>query len=273
MSELEKELFELNEKITNLKEYKKELENKIELEKLVVPMKKKKILFFTGAGVSKESGIETFRDGGGMWHKFNVNEVASIDGWKSDKKKVIDFYNLRRKEVLNAKPNSAHKIIAELEKEFDVVIVTQNVDTLHEQAGSTKVIHLHGNLGTLKSEFNHKLIVNWTEDLKEGDLAPDGAQLRPNIVWFGEMLNRDYLNESYDNAIDADLCVVVGTSMQVHPANQVPFWTKPETPIYYVDPGKVDFLVPMDRKPFFKHIKKSATVGMADFKKIKNIYK
>ena len=224
--------------------------------------KMKKILFFTGAGVSKESGVDTFRDENGLWHKHSVDEVASIRGWNEDKQKVIDFYNMRKKEMSGVEPNLAHKIIAELEKDYEIVVVTQNIDTLHEKAGSTRVIHLHGNAGTLRSEKNRNVVVPWEKDLEIGQLAPDGEQLRPNIVWFGEGLDHNMLGAAYDAAIEADCCVIVGSSMQVSPANEIPFYTPEKTPIYYVDPGKIGFLVRRNRKPDFFHIKEPATIGM-----------
>ena len=233
----------------------------------------KKILIFTGAGVSKESVIDTFRDENGLWHKHKIEEVASIDGWLNDKQKVIDFYNMRRKEMYGVEPNLAHKIIAELENEYNVVVVTQNIDTLHEKAGSTNVIHLHGNGGTLRSEKNKDIVVPWENDLELGQFASDGAQLRPNIVWFGEGLDHKMLGAAYDAALEAEICIIVGSSMQVSPARDIPFYTSENVPIYYIDPGKINFLVLRHRKPKFYHIKEVATKGMEIIKEKLKEYK
>jgi len=228
---------------------------------------KKKILVFSGAGISKESGIDTFRDSGGLWNNYDVMKVAHIDAWKKDPQTVIDFYNFRRKDMGSVKPNKAHKILAELEKYFDVTIATQNVDPLHEMAGSTNVIHLHGEITKLRSEKDPNLVVEWKEELKLGQLADDGEQLRPDIVWFGEELNYDRVNKAMDAAKNADVCIIVGTSMQVAPANQIPFLIPETALIYYVDPGDKDFYLPKMREFFFYHIQKNATEGMQELKK------
>lgn len=230
-------------------------------------MEKKKILVFSGAGVSKESGIDTFRDNGGLWNNFDVKDVAHIDAWKKDPQTVIDFYNFRRKDMNSIKPNKAHIIIAELEKYFDVTVATQNVDPLHEMAGSTNVIHLHGEITKLRSEKDPTIFIDWTEELKIGQLASDGHQLRPDIVWFGEELNYDRIDNVTKAANQADICIIVGTSMQVSPANQIPFLTPQTCLIYYVDPGNKDFYLPNMREHFFYHIQKNATEGMKDVKK------
>jgi len=226
-------------------------------------MNKKKILIFTGAGVSAESGIKTFRDSqNGLWYNFDVNEVASIDGWKKDRAKVLDFYNKRRSEMKSVEPNKAHQIIAALEKHFDVTVVTQNVDNLHERAGSTDIVHLHGELSKVRSTFNDELIQDWDGDVNIGDKCIKGSQLRPHIVWFGEMLNTSDLHYAKVKATEADICVVVGTSMQVSPANTIPFLTKEDALIYYVDPSEVDFRVSDYRKAFFYHFNEPASTGM-----------
>lgn len=226
-------------------------------------MDKKKILIFTGAGVSAESGIKTFRDSvDGLWYNFDVKEVASIDGWKKDREKVLDFYNKRRSEVKSVSPNKAHQTIAALEKYFDVTIVTQNVDNLHERAGSTNIIHLHGELNKVRSTFNDQLVYEWEGDLVIGDKCAEGSQLRPNIVWFGEELDKGNLLASKRAAEEADVCIVVGTSMQVSPANAIPFLTKDTALIYYVDPSEVDFHISNYRRPFFYHINEPASTGM-----------
>lgn len=231
-------------------------------------MKKPKILVFSGAGISKESGIETFRgSSGSLWNNFDVNKVANINAWKNNKQEVIDFYNLRRNEADKCLPNSAHLIIAELEDHFDIHIATQNVDLLHEKAGSTDIIHLHGELNKLRSENDRNLISEWKEDLKIGDLAEDGHQLRPHIIFFGEDLCSDDIANVKEAAKDVDVCIIIGTSMQVQPANGIPFLTPETALIYYVDPGDVDFYIPTFRKYFFTHIQEDATKGMEILKK------
>jgi NAD-dependent deacetylase len=226
-------------------------------------MTKKKILVFTGAGVSAESGIKTFRDSkDGLWYNYDISEVASITGWNKDKAKVLDFYNKRRQEMASVEPNKAHQIIADLEKHFDVTVVTQNVDNLHERAGSTDVVHLHGELNKVRSTFNDELVMEWTGDLNLGDKCKEGSQLRPHIVWFGEMLDTGNLHYSKVKATEADVCIVVGTSMQVSPANTIPFLTGQTSLIYYVDPGEIDFHINDIRKAFFYHISENASTGM-----------
>lgn len=202
-------------------------------------MEKKKILIFTGAGVSAESGVATFRTGDdGLWYNHKVEDVATFDGWRRDKEKVLNFYNMRRVQLKEVEPNLAHKIIADLEKDFDVTVITQNVDNLHERAGSTKVIHLHGELTKVRSTLDSTLIYDWTEDCNIGDKCEKGSQLRPHIVWFGENLNPDFIKKATEVAQECDICIIVGTSMQVSPANQIPSLCKYGTPIYYVDPGE-----------------------------------
>lgn len=229
-------------------------------------MEKKKILVFSGAGVSKESGVDTFRDNGGLWNNFNVRKVADIRAWREDPQTIIDFYNLRRKDMGKVHPNQAHLIIAELEKWFDVVVVTQNIDNLHELAGSTKVIHLHGEITKLRSEKNPLITQEWIGELKLGQLAEDGYQLRPDVVWFGEELDYDRIEEAKRTAGKCDACIIVGTSMQVAPANMIPFLTPETCLLYYVDPGDRDFYVPTFREYFFYHFQESATIGMEKVK-------
>lgn len=223
---------------------------------------RRKVLFFTGAGIDKESGIETFRDNGGLWNNYKVEEVATIDGWETDRKKVLDFYNERRKQLKNVEPNIAHKIIASLEKDFDVTVVTQNVTDLHERAGSTNVIHLHGELKKVRSTVDSTIIYDWSEDCNIGDKCKKGSQLRPHIVWFGESLNHKFIERTTEIASECDICVIVGTSMQVAPANSIPFLTKDTTLIYYIDPSDINFNIPYLRKSFFYHFKDIASNGM-----------
>lgn len=227
-------------------------------------MNKKKILIFSGAGVSAESGIKTFRDAvDGLWYEYKIEEVASISGWRKDKANVLDFYNKRRRDMKLTQPNKGHQFIADLEKHFDVSVVTQNVDDLHERAGSTDITHLHGELGKVRSTYNDEIILEWDGDLNIGDRCSEGSQLRPHIVWFGEMLDPGNLHYSKKKAIECDVCIVVGTSMKVSPARDIPFLTKGNTLIYYVDPGDgEDFEIDSDRKPFFNHYKEPATTGM-----------
>ncbi len=234
-------------------------------------MNKKKILIFSGAGVSAESGIKTFRDSlNGLWYNFDVKEVASIEGWRKDKSKVLDFYNKRRSEMKSVDPNKAHTTIADLEKYFDVTIVTQNVDNLHERAGSSNIIHLHGELSKARgSLYENKtspldtVVDIGYNDIKIGDkCSVTDSQLRPHIVWFGEVLDSTNLDNAKKAAVDADVCIVVGTSMQVSPANTIPFLTKESSIIYYVDPSEINFYVPEFRSQNFHHLNEPASTGM-----------
>ena len=237
-------------------------------------MEKKKILIFTGAGVSAESGVATFRTGDdGLWYNHKVEDVATPEGWRRDREKVLNFYNMRRSQLKDVQPNLAHQIIAELEKDYDVTVVTQNVDDLHGRAGSTKVIHLHGELTKVRSTLDSKLIYDWFVDCNIGDKCDKGSQLRPHIVWFGENLDPKFVDMATVAAKECDICIVVGTSMQVAPANQIPFLTKPNTLIYVVDPSDMDFHIDKQRRPFIEHIKDIASVGMEKIKTdLKNIY-
>lgn len=224
---------------------------------------KKKVLLFTGAGVSQESGIKTFRDSvDGLWNNYSIQEVASIGGWREDKSKVLDFYNARRKESKFVSPNKAHELIAALSKYFEVTVVTQNVDGLHERSGSSNVIHLHGELNKVRSTFNPRLIYEWENDLNIGDKCVEGSQLRPHIVWFGEVLDPDLLQKAKDITSEVDVIIVVGTSMQVYPAATLPWLGKENSLIYYIDPSEIEFHIPSDKRPFFYHIKEKASIGM-----------
>ena len=232
-------------------------------------MKKRiKILVFTGAGIDQESGVRTFRDSGeGLWHNFKVDEIATIYAWSWNKKNMIDFYNWRRKEMLGVEPNQAHKIIAQLETDFDITISTQNVSDLHEKAGSSNVIHLHGELSKLRSDYNCDTKIPYDHDLTLGEVCPEGGQYRPDVVWFGENLDFDRVERTKKAAEEADVCIIVGTSMAVSPANTIPWQTKETCLIYYVDPGDIEFNIPKQRRPFFYHIQKKATDGMEEVKK------
>lgn len=223
----------------------------------------KKILIFSGAGLDKESGIDTFRDSDGYWEKYDVMDVASMDGWRKNRELVLDFYNNRKKDFITKKPNLAHKLIADLEKKFEVINVTQNITNLLEQSGCTNVIHLHGQLFKSKSTFPGSTeTYDSTSDIKIGDKCPKGSQLRPAVCFFGEDLNSSDLFSAEKVAGECDICIIVGTSMQVFPANQIPFLTKEDCIVFYVDPSDVDFYVPEFRKDFFHHIQEVASVGM-----------
>lgn len=176
----------------------------------------KKIVVLTGAGISAESGLKTFRDSDGLWEGYNVYEVANPRGWAKNPQLVLDFYNMRRKDVAMAQPNTAHHLLAELEKHFDVQIITQNIDDLHERAGSTNVLHLHGEILKMRSVYDTDTIFDTRGDIQLGDLAPDGGQLRPHIVWFEEPV--PMMEQAVMLAEEADIFVIIGTSLQVYPA-------------------------------------------------------
>jgi len=194
----------------------------------------KKIAVLTGAGISAESGISTFRDSKGLWEGHDVMEVASPQGWNKDLELVLEFYNLRRRQLLGVQPNQGHLALVELEKHFEVTIITQNVDDLHERAGSKKILHLHGELLKARSLKNDQKIYDHSGDIKKGDLAPDGGQLRPHIVWFGEAVPMISYAESI--VAQADILLIVGTSLQVYPAAGLVGCLPIGSPIYYIDP-------------------------------------
>jgi NAD-dependent deacetylase len=195
---------------------------------------KKKLVVLTGAGISAESGIKTFRDANGLWEGHNVMDVASPGGWQRNKELVLDFYNQRRRQLHEVKPNLGHYTLADLESEFDVNIITQNVDNLHEQAGSSKVLHLHGELRKVRSTVDETYILEWKSDLNIGDFDKNGNQLRPHIVWFGEAVPA--LDEAIEITQTADYLVIIGTSMQVYPAAGLLYYTNKNVPIFYIDP-------------------------------------
>lgn len=197
-------------------------------------MSKKRITVLTGAGISAESGIKTFRDAGGLWEGHDVMEVASPEGWNKNRALVIDFYNQRRTQLLEVNPNAGHLALVELEKQYDVHIVTQNVDDLHERAGSSNIIHLHGELTKVRSLGNERLVYDWRKDLLEGDFCEEGHQLRPHIVWFGEEV--PMLQKAAEVVSQSDIILVVGTSMQVYPAAGLVGLAPKSTPIIYIDP-------------------------------------
>src|SRR6202012_5686829 len=194
---------------------------------------KKKIVVLTGAGISAESGLKTFRDSDGLWEGYDVSEVATPRAWRKDPKLVLEFYNMRRRDVLKAEPNAGHLGLAELEKDFDVHIITQNIDDLHERAGSSKVLHLHGQIFQMRSEHDEELIYEIREDILLGHLADDGAQLRPNIVWFEEPV--PMIGQAVPLVRSADIFVVVGTSLVVYPAAGLVDLARQGIPKYIVD--------------------------------------
>jgi NAD-dependent deacetylase len=206
---------------------------------------KKKLVVLTGAGISAESGIKTFRDSDGLWEGHNVMDVATPEGWYKNPALVLDFYNQRRRQLKNVQPNLGHLILAELENDFDVYIITQNVDDLHERAGSTNITHLHGELLKVRSTKNENYILNWQDDLNFGDLDQQGNQLRPHIVWFGEQVPA--LEEAITITEQADYFAVIGTSLQVYPAAGLIDFTPKNTPIYYIDPKPIK--IPNLRNP------------------------
>lgn len=203
----------------------------------------KKLVILTGAGMSAESGISTFRDSGGLWERYPVEQVATPEGYAANPKLVIDFYNTRRKELLHVHPNEGHKLIASLEDFFNVTVITQNVDNLHERAGSKRVIHLHGELTKVTSSLqpnNPAYIKTLSPDeyeVKMGDVAPDGSQLRPFIVWFGEPV--PMIEQAICHAEQADIFVIIGTSLNVYPAAGLLNYVPDSVPVYLIDPKEV----------------------------------
>ena len=207
----------------------------------------KKVVVFTGSGVSAESGIKTFRDSGGLWEEYRIEDVATPEAWQRNPTLVIDFYNQRRRQVIEAKPNAAHVAIAQLQKKFDVQVITQNIDDLHERAGSTNVLHLHGEIRKSRSTLNPSLIYNIEgNDLFIGDKCMLGSQLRPHIVWFGEQV--PLMDAAISLTEAANIFIVIGTSLQVYPAagliSHVPF----DAVMYFIDPNAL-------RIPYLPNIK------------------
>ena len=221
----------------------------------------KNLVVLTGAGISAESGISTFRDSGGLWEQYRIEDVATPEGWMRDPKLVTDFYNQRRKQLLEVEPNYGHIALVELEKYFNVYVVTQNVDNLHERAGSKNIVHLHGELTKVRSERFDHLIYELTPDryeVKIGDKCEKGFQLRPHIVWFGEAV--PMLEEAVRLAQKADIFVVVGTSLNVYPAASLVHYVQPEVPVYVVDPNSVAI-----NDSRWNYIRLGASEGMKEF--------
>lgn len=217
----------------------------------------KKLVVLTGAGISAESGIKTFRDSGGLWEQHDVMDVASIDGWYRNPSLVLEFYNQRRKQLESAQPNRAHVLLAELEKDFDVQIITQNVDNLHERAGSRHVLHLHGELTKVRSSKSTAHVEDIVyREIHPGDLCADGSQLRPHIVWFGEAV--PLIEEAERLVSEADIFAVIGTSLNVYPAADLVTSLPQEARAFLIDPNTVARKLPKQ----FTVIKENATVGV-----------
>lgn len=225
----------------------------------------KRIVVLTGAGMSAESGISTFRDSGGLWDTYRVEDVATPEGWARDPQKVTDFYNIRRSELQTVEPCRGHRLLAELERDYEVDIITQNVDNLHERAGSRRVLHLHGELMKVTSSLqpnNPLYIEELTEgrtEVRIGDLAKDGSQLRPFIVWFGEAVPQ--IERAAELSAQADIFLIIGTSLNVYPAAGLTRFVPEGCPIYLIDPKPVQW---NSNRPF-THIQKGASEGMEDF--------
>jgi len=221
----------------------------------------KHIVVLTGAGMSAESGVKTFRDHDGLWEGHDVMKVASPEGFRENPELVLDFYNQRRRQLKEVQPNQAHKDIASLEDNHKVTVVTQNVDDLHERAGSTNVVHLHGELRKVRSTVNQRDIKVWTEDIHLGDTCGNGYQLRPHIVWFGEDV--PMIEKAVEICLTADILLIIGTSMQVYPAAGLMHYVSDDTPIYYIDPKPA-----LVRNQNINVIAKTATEGMKEILKM-----
>jgi NAD-dependent deacetylase len=226
----------------------------------------KNVVVFTGSGISAESGIQTFRDAvHGLWNNYKIDDVATLKGWRSDKQKLLDFYNERRSQLLEVYPNKGHLDLVKLEEKFNVTIITQNVDNLHERAGSKNIIHLHGELTKVRSTVNPTLIYDWEyKPLNLGDKCEKDSQLRPHVVWFGEELNNKDVTLAINKIEEADYIIIIGTSMAVSPANEFPFYNTEFTTKYYlVDPSDFDDNIIPKRIKNFIHIKEKSSTGTA----------
>ncbi len=224
-------------------------------------MQKKKIVVLTGAGISAESGISTFRDADGLWEGHDVMAVASPQGWHKDPHLVLEFYNQRRQQLKTVQPNAAHLALKRLEEKYHVIIVTQNVDNLHERAGSQNIIHLHGELYKVRSETHPHYIIEWTEDVILGDVCPQGGQLRPHIVWFGEEV--PMLQLAAEHIFTAEIIIIIGTSMQVYPAAGLVAYAPKFAQFYYLDPRPA-ISYELSRLKNLKVIATKATVGVPE---------
>ena len=216
------------------------------------------IVVLTGAGMSAESGIQTFRGAGGLWEGYRVEDVASPEGFARNPEMVLRFYNERRKQVKKAKPNKGHYDLVALEKKHEVTIITQNIDDLHERAGSKKIIHLHGEILKSRSSKNEKLIYDCDEEIQIGDLCELGSQLRPHIVWFGELV--PMIEIAAREVAHADVILVIGTSMVVYPAASLIHYAEPDVPVYIINPE----IPEMQRKINYHFIQQPATLGIAE---------
>ena len=222
---------------------------------------KKKMVVLSGAGISAESGVKTFRDSNGLWENHRIEDVASFEGFQKNPQMVLDFYNARRKQLREVKPNNAHLILAEFEAFFDVEIITQNVDDLHERAGSTKITHLHGELLKVRPIDSETEILQWKEDLNVGDCNAKGIQLRPHIVWFGEMVPE--MEKAIKLTAEADIFLIIGTSMQVYPAAGLINYVPPSCEVFVIDPNLENMYAKYEN--FFKT---SATEGMKKLREL-----
>lgn len=221
------------------------------------------IVVLSGSGISADSGLATFRGSGGLWEGYNIEEVASIHGWHQNKEKVLEFYNKRRKKVYEVEPSPAHYALADLERIYDVTIITQNVDNLHERAGSSSVIHLHGLLNEARSETDPNLIIDiGSNPINLGDKAEDGSQLRPNVVWFGEQV--PLMEDAIDLVMEADILIVVGTSLTVYPAASLIHYTEENIEKYLVDPADPEMYLGSG----WEHIRETAAVGLPELAEI-----
>jgi NAD-dependent deacetylase len=216
----------------------------------------RKIVVLTGAGMSADSGLKTFRDSDGLWEGHDIRKVATPEAWRKNPKEVLEFYNARRQQAHKAKPNKGHKALSKLEESFDVTIITQNVDSLHERAGSSDVLHLHGQLSKVRSTEDSSLIYDIGGDAIEiGDTAEDGAQLRPHVVWFGEMVPN--MEKAAQIVPQADILIVIGTSLVVYPAAGLTDYARSSIPKYIIDPNKPELYDDTD----WEHIQERAAVG------------
>lgn len=221
---------------------------------------KKRIVVLTGAGISAESGIKTFRDSDGLWENHRIEDVATPEAWQRNPELVLNFYNERRKKLLEVLPNAGHIALVDAETAFDIRIITQNVDDLHERAGSRSVFHLHGELRKVRSTGYPELIYDWDNDLHTGDLCAKGRQLRPHIVWFGEAV--PMIEPAAEIAASADVFLVIGTSLQVYPAAGLMMYAPSSIPIYYVDP-KPQLSYELKNMPHLTVIAEAASTGVA----------
>ena len=223
--------------------------------KPIAPLKK--VVVFTGAGISAESGIKTFRDSGGLWEEYNINDVATPAAWERNPELVLDFYNKRRRQVMDAKPNAAHKALVKLEQKFDVHIITQNIDDLHKRAGSKKILYLHGEIMKSRSSLNPEIIYDIKKgEIKMGDKCEAGSQLRPHIVWFGELVPN--MEQAYLITQKADILIIIGTSLSVYPAAGVIDYAPVNASKYLVDPNDID----IKKIPHLVFIKENAAKGV-----------